>query len=226
MQVLCGEIPGLDLIGFAADGATALGAIESLSPALLLLDIAMPALDGLAVARAVDGLPARPAIIFCTACEQHAIAAFDVAATDYLLKPISRERLLRGIARVRDRPARGAGGGEKGSGWMQDIWVPHRDAMIRPAVCEIDRIEAERDYMRLWRGAASYLLHETISRLDSRLDPRLFVLLRRSVIVRRTLIRSLRHDGLGNWTALLDDGTGIRVGPTFLAGVKAMLRGG
>ncbi len=78
--------------------------------------------------------------------------------------------------------------------------------------------------MRLWRGAASDLLHETVTRLDSRLDPRLFVRLRRSVIVRRVSIRSFRHDGLGVWTAVLRDGTDIRIGPTYLAAIKAMLR--
>src|SRR6185503_19439564 len=85
LQILCARIPDLTLIGTAADGAGALRLIESLSPDLLLLDIQMPGMDGMAVAQALANRPQRPALIFVTAFDQFAVAAFDVAAVDYLL---------------------------------------------------------------------------------------------------------------------------------------------
>ena len=221
LRVLSEAIDDLRVVGIAGDGIAAIAAIERLSPQLVLLDIAMPGLDGIEVARAVGALPSRPAIAFCTAYDQHALAAFEVGAFDYLLKPISRERLSRSISRLRAFPSQPAT--LKPRIWIDDVWVPHRGVMHRLPVADIDRIEAERDYVRLWAGSSSYLLHETISRLESRLDPESFVRLRRSVIARRSLLTGLRHDGLGIWSALLSDGSAVRIGPTFLAGVKMLL---
>src|SRR5471030_3031008 len=87
LQILCARIAGVSLVGTATDGASALRLIEALAPDLLLLDIQMPGMDGMAVASALAKQPSRPAIIFATAFDQFAVAAFDVAAVDYLLKP-------------------------------------------------------------------------------------------------------------------------------------------
>ena len=100
--------------------------------------------------------------------------------------------------------------------------MPHRSELIRLATDQIDRIEAERDYMRLHVGQHSYLLHQTISSLEERLDPQQFVRLHRSHIVRRDHIARLRHDGSGVWFAALADGGEIRIGRTFLANARAM----
>ena len=81
---------------------------------------------------------------------------------------------------------------------------------------------AERDYMRLHVGANSYLLHQTISSLENRLDPQQFVRLHRSHIVRRDHISRLRHDGSGVWSACLADGGEIRIGRTYLAAARAL----
>lgn len=224
MRILCAAVAGVEVVGSASGGTDAIKAIEKLAPDLVLLDIAMPGLDGFAVARAVEALAEPPAIVFCTAYDQHALAAFEVAALDYLLKPISAERLSRAIERVRGMARRTAAAPVTRRPWIEEIWLPHRGAMIRLAATDIDRIEAERDYMRLWTGSASYLLHETITRLERRLDPDTFIRLRRSVIVRRTLVVGLRHDGLGIWSALLRNEGEVRIGPTFLAGVKSMLK--
>ena len=103
LHILCARIAGLTLVGTAADGAGALRLIENLKPDLLLLDIQMPGMDGMAVAQALANRPERPALIFVTAFDQFAVAAFDVAAVDYLLKPVEAERLERAVARIRDR---------------------------------------------------------------------------------------------------------------------------
>jgi two-component system response regulator AlgR len=223
LQILCARVADLNLVGTASDGAAALRLAEALKPDLLLLDIAMPGLDGMSVARALEKLDPVPAVIFVTAFDQYAVAAFDVAAVDYLLKPVAEDRLERAIARVRNKPAGEPPGSSAGQpAFTQEFWVPHRAEMIRVAACEIDLIEAERDYMRLHVGPRSYLLHQTITELARRLDPAAFVRLHRSTIVRRDRISGFKHDGMGAWTAQLTDGKELRIGRTYLADARAM----
>lgn len=229
LQMLCAREPRISLVGTATDGEAALRLIEALKPDLVMLDIAMPLLDGVGVARAVGRMGLRPAIIFVTAFEGFAVEAFDLAAIDYMLKPVAHDRLTRSIDRVEialsKRPATAVDIGkatEAQPEWAEEFWVPHRSELIRVAASQIDRIEAERDYMRLHVGAHSYLLHQTISSLEERLDPQHFVRLHRSHIVRRDYIARLRHDGSGVWFACLADGGEIRIGRTYLANARTM----
>jgi len=223
LQILCAREPAIDLVGVASDGEAALRMVEALEPDLLLLDIAMPGLDGMEVARALEQRQRRPAVIFCTAFDQFAVAAFDVSAVDYLLKPVSAERLARAVARVREvlraPPAPAVAPSEHTS----EFWVPHRSEMIRIAAEDIDRIEAERDYMRLHVARRSFLLHQTITELERQLDPAKFIRLHRSTIVRRNFIAKLRHDGLGVWHADLADGSEVRIGRTYLPAAREMM---
>jgi len=222
LQILCAREPMIDLVGTASDGEAALRLIEALEPEMLLLDIAMPGLDGIGVARAVEKLDRRPAIIFCTAFDQYAVTAFDLSATDYLLKPVAQERLSRAVARIVER--RQTPLNEKADpDHAQEFWVPHRSEMIRIATQDIDRIEAERDYMRLHVGQRSFLLHQTITELERRLDPSQFIRLHRSTIVRRDRIARLSHDGMGVWHAVLTDEERIRIGRTYLPAARALM---
>ncbi len=223
LQILCSRVPELNLVGTASDGAAALRLTEALKPDLLLLDIAMPGLDGMSVARALEKLDPVPSVIFVTAFDQYAVAAFDVAAVDYLLKPVAQERLEKAVARVRaHRAAPVEAQATRADSFTQEFWVPHRAEMIRIAAREIDLIEAERDYMRLHVGPRSYLLHQTITELARRLDPASFVRLHRSTIVRRDCIAGFKHDGMGVWTAQLTGGKELRIGRTYLADARAM----
>ena len=224
MQILCAEQPAIALVGTAADGAAALRMIESLLPDLVLLDIAMPEFDGMAVAKALGRRETGPipAIIFVTAFDSFAIEAFDLAAVDYLLKPVSAERLGRAIVRVAERRSVSPAATKRVSAHVEEFWVPHRSELIRIAAIDIDRIDAERDYMRLHVGSRSYLLHQTIGTLEARLDPARFIRLHRSVIVRKDRIVRLGHDKAGAWYAELSDDAQVRIGRTYLAHVKAM----
>ena len=222
LQMLCAREPRIALVGTASDGEAALRLIEGLKPDLVMLDIAMPLLDGIGVARAVGRMGMRPAVIFVTAFEGFAVEAFDLAAVDYMLKPVAHDRLSRAIDRVEAALRNRLPEGEPQPEWAEEFWVPHRSELIRLATDQIDRIEAERDYMRLHVGQHSYLLHQTISSLEERLDPQQFVRLHRSHIVRRDHIARLRHDGSGVWFAALADGGEIRIGRTFLANARAM----
>jgi two-component system, LytTR family, response regulator AlgR len=223
MQILCAQLEGVTLVGAASNGEAALRLIEALSPDLILLDISMPGLDGMAVARATRGRAHRPAVVFCTAFDAYAVAAFEVPATDYLLKPVSAERLAMAVARVRAPAASPSPPTPReASGWLEEIWAPHRSEMVRVLTARIDLIEAERDYMRLHVGARSYLIHQTISELERKLDPAVFIRLHRSTIVRRDFIAGLQHDGLSTWRALLTNGRQVSIGRSHLSAAKAL----
>lgn len=224
LQLICAAQKDITLVGTASDGEAALRLVDQLHTDLILLDIGMPGKNGLDVARELASRENPPAIIFVTAFSNFAVEAFDVAAIDYLLKPVEVERLTLALSRVRERRAdhilqRKSADGEDG-GWTKEFWVPHKSELRRISASEIDRVEAERDYMRLHVGKNSYLLHQTISSLEQRLNPATFIRLHRSHLVRRDWIRGLRHDGGGVWMACLNCGTDIRIGRTHLSTVK------
>jgi two-component system response regulator AlgR len=220
MQVLCAEIPQLSVIGTASDGEAALRLAEKLRPELLLLDMTMPGIDGLGVARQLARRADPPAVIFVTAHEDFAVEAFDLEAVDYVLKPVAADRLERAIDRAIGRRDRART--DDNRQWLSEFWVPHRSELLRIDADQVDRIDAERDYVRLHVGERSYLLLQTIAGLEGRLDPAKFLRIHRSTILRRDRIRGLRHEGLGVWSAELDGGEALRIGRTYLRKVKAM----
>ena len=226
MQVLCAELDQLQVVGTASDGEAALRLAGKLRPDLLLLDMTMPGMDGLTLARRLGRLDAPPAVIFVTAHEDFAVEAFDLEAVDYVLKPVAVERLERAIDRAlmrRERHRQATGE----SDWLTEFWVPHRSELLRVDAAQVERIDAERDYVRLHvdKGDGqkrSYLLLQTIAGLEGKLDPARFIRIHRSTILRRDRIRGLRHEGLGVWSAELDDGETLRIGRTYLRKVKGM----
>ena len=222
LQILCARIANVSLVGTAADGNSALRLIKALKPDLVLLDIQMAGMNGIALAQVLAEAETRPALIFVTAYDHFAVAAFDVAAVDYLLKPVEAARLERAIARLSSHTGRLADDAACESAWTKEFWVPHRSEVIRIAVQDIDLIVAERDYMRIHVGPRSFLLHETISELERRLDPAEFVRLHRSTLARRDRIVGFKHNGAGAWQAQLRDGRWLRVGRTYLANARAM----
>lgn len=231
MRMICNQMPTIRVIGTASDGAMALDRIAELAPDLVLLDLTMPEIDGLEVARQLSGHAIPPAVIFVTAHDNHAVEAFDLDAVDYVLKPVEKDRLERAIARaVARRHAAPAQSTTATSLWLEELWVPHRSELVRIDVSEVGRIDAERDYVRLHVGASgsggearrSYLLLQTIAGLEARLDPERFIRIHRSIILRRDRIAGLRHDGLGVWSVETSDGEQLRIGRTYLAKVKAM----
>ena len=243
LQVICARIETLRIVGTAADGAAALRMIDALRPDLVLLDMTMPELDGLSVARhialASRDAAARPAVIFVTAHDSFAVEAFDLDAVDYVLKPVAADRLERAVTRALSRREKSGGDGRGGDGpretqggarsdpaggqdHIDEFWVPHRSELLRIAARDVQRIDAERDYVRLHVGEVSYLLLETIGGLEERLAPADFIRVHRSTILRRDFITGLRHEGLGVWCAELADDSAVRIGRTYLKAVKAM----
>lgn len=230
IQVICAEIETIRVIGTASDGAAALRLAEKLEPDLVLLDMTMPELDGLGVARKLAARDNPPAVIFVTAHDHFAVEAFDLDAIDYVLKPVAADRLSRAIGRALERRNTNGSSHNEASEWLSELWVPHRSELLRIAVSEVHRIDAERDYVRLHVAAPgeegessrTYLLLQTIAGLEARLDPEKFIRIHRSTILRRDNIRGLRHDGLGVWSAELMNGEALRIGRTYLSRVKKM----
>ena len=220
MQVICAEIDQISVVGTAGDGTAALRLAEKLKPDLLLLDMTMPGMDGLAVAQKLARTPDSPAVIFVTAHEDFAVEAFDLDAIDYVLKPVNVERLARAVDRAISR--RGSARPNANGKWLREFWVPHRSELLRIDALQVERIDAERDYVRLFVGDQTYLLLQTIAGLEDKLDPEQFIRIHRSTILRRDRIRGLRHEGLGVWSVELDDGEELRIGRTYLRKVKAM----
>lgn len=222
LRIICAGIPEIDLIGTSNDAADAMRLIATLRPDLLLLDIAMPGVTGMEMAQQLAQRvpPGRaPAVIFVTAFDNFAVAAFDVAAADYLLKPVDPVRLQRAVVRARDRVAMAD---STASPWLAEFWVTLRGDIVRIAAADVDYIVAERDYMRLHTGGRSFLIHETIARLETRLDPQSFVRIHRSVIVRRDRVAQLLHDRAGGWRVALVDGAILPVGRSHAAKAKAI----
>jgi len=221
LQLLLARSEGVSLVGTASDGEGALRIAEAVAPDVVLLDIAMPGMDGIEVARALSESDVDPVVIFVTAFDNFAVAAFDVAAIDYLMKPVDPVRLERALARVRDHLAGGARATHRrDTAHVEEFWVPDHNGLVRIAASDIHRVTAERDYMRLHVGTRSWLIHRTIGKLEEDLDPALFIRVHRSVILRRDAITGLFRDEAGHWTARLSDGGEQRIGRSYIDDVK------
>jgi two-component system response regulator AlgR len=219
LQVLLSRSKGATLVGTAGDGDSAVAMAETLRPDVLLLDIAMPGLDGIAVARALAEQELSPAVVFVTAFDQFAVAAFEVEAVDYLMKPVEPARLQRALERARDylehRRSQAAPKPAQKSKWIEEFWASDLSGLVRIAARDIDRVSAERDYMRLHVGRRSWLIHHSMTALEEGLDSALFVRLHRSAIVRKDFIAGFSRNASGRWIARLADGTEQPVGRLY-----------
>lgn len=217
LRLMCSAIEALAVVGSCNDGPSLLAALPIVRPDVVLLDIAMPGLNGIEVARALE--TTETAVIFVTAHHTHALDAFEVSALDYLLKPVTSERLERAIRRARTQ-ARPVQSAEFRSN--RELWVRSRGEMLRIVLDEVEVFEAERDYVRLHIGDRSHLVHHTIKSMQAKLDPAKFIRVHRSTIVRRDQVRRLTSKGAGVWTVELIDGRTYSIGGSYLVPVKAL----
>lgn len=213
------------IVGEYADGVAALEGIRTTSPDLLLLDIQMPALDGLGMLRE---LPAgqRPMVVFLTAYDNFAVRAFDLRAIDYVLKPIDDERFDEALQRARElhamrirerAPADRNARSEAPDSYLTRFSVRTGRRTDIVQVADVEWIEADGDYATLRTAHGDHLLRESLAALSEQLDPEQFVRVHRSTIVR--LDRIAEFQSLTNRDALLRlrDGTPIRVSRTYIA---------
>jgi DNA-binding LytR/AlgR family response regulator len=189
-------IAGLEFAGEASNGAEALSRIFDLRPDVVLLDLQMPELDGLAVVRSLTG-DRPPLIIFVTAYENHALAAFEVGAVDYLLKPVRRERLEKAIEKARRqlKPAPAAAASET----LRKI-VGRRGTdlyLLDPA--EIVAFQADGELVHIVTTGQRYLSDHSLKALDDKLEPKRFRRIHRSTIINTDHIRKISPLSSKRW---------------------------
>jgi two-component system LytT family response regulator len=221
-------VEGADLVAEAGSGAAAVDLVEETRPDLLLLDIQMPDFDGFEVVRRLS--PPRPAIIFVTAHDRYALRAFDLHALDYLLKPFARERFVEAVAHARTRLRHQAleplvAELERQRPYLTRVSVRRRGRIVVLPLASVRRIDAADNYVVLQTSGAEYLLRETLSRLDAKLDPSMFLRVHRSTIIRLDAIVHLEPRGTGDYDVTLADGARIPVGRSCRARVMRCLHG-
>ncbi len=174
----------------ASSGAEALRALDAERFDVVFCDIRMPGLDGLDLARVLGRFAVRPQVVFVTAHEQHAVAAFDVAATDYLLKPVRAERLAEALRRVVDTG--GAVSGHTASAPDETIAVELGGVTRFVRRSEVRFAVARGDYARLHTASDGHLVRISLTALEERWAPVGFVRIHRSTLVALAFIDEVR----------------------------------
>lgn len=223
MTMLLREDPAVASIAEARNGPDAVAAIRGTRPDLVLLDVQMPGMDGFAVLRALAPEEIPP-FIFVTAHDQYAIQAFDVNAIDYLLKPVTRERLAQALARVRERTAE-APDNRHVLALLQQIAAPPRyleRVALRASgritfvnVADILFAQAAENYVQLHLVSGRHLLHVPIATLEASLDPQKFLRIHRSLIVNARHVRELETGAHGEYVVVLQGGTRLSASRSY-----------
>ena len=206
----------VEVVGTADNGDDAIAEIRRLHPDLVFLDVQMPGLSGMEVAEKLGA--EMPRTIFCTAFDQYAIKAFDVAAIDYLLKPFDDERFHEAFRRARNAIP-------KKSPYLQRIPVEMRGQLRVVPVEKIDYITASGPYAELHIADKTFAVRERMQTLEERLDPDVFFRIHRSAIVRLDRIDSLRRAAGGDYAVRLKDGTELSLSRSRREELEQRLKG-
>ena len=198
--------PGVELVAEAADGREALHACAEHTPDLVLLDIAMPGIDGLEAARHLAAFEPRPAVVFCTAFDAHALSAFEAAAIDYLVKPVRPERLAAAIERARTFAA----GREHAEPPQSEQNRTHLCARLRGSlrlipVEDVHYLQAEEKYVVVHHARGEDLIEESLKSLEEEFGER-FIRIHRNCLVARHEIVELKRAADGHVQAVLRHG--------------------
>ena len=225
----------VEIVGMIGDGVSAVEAIRSLAPDLVFLDIQMPGMTGLEVVRTI-GPAEMPATVFVTAYDKHALAAFDLAAIDYLVKPFDDERFEKAFQRARRMARLEEGsrlrdkllavlqetGGQAptmkmptrartGARYLERIPVESRGKVRFIPVSDIDYILASGPYAELVVGDRKHLIREAMQNLENQLDPARFFRVHRSAIVQLDRVDALLKAPGGDCDVQLRNGVKIAV---------------
>jgi two-component system LytT family response regulator len=216
LRTLLEQERDVTVVAEAGDGATAVAAIVAEKPDLVFLDVHMPGLDGFEVIQHV-GSDRMPPVVFVTAYDQHALRAFEVQALDYLLKPFDADRFHGTLDRVRRYMEAGGQGDleRRLLALMRDLDRPSRPERLVVKSSgrlfflradEIDWIEAAGNYVKLHTGAEAHLMRETMTSIESRLNPDMFFRIHRSHIVNLERIKELQPWFNGEYVVVLQNG--------------------
>ena len=197
---------GIEVVAEAGDGLAALHACAELEPDLVLLDIVMPGIDGLEAARHLAAFEPRPAVVFCTAFDAHALSAFDAQAIDYLVKPVRAERLAAALDRVRTFAA----GREQVIASRPGRSRTHLCARLRGSlrlipIEDVHYLQAEEKYVVVHHARGEDLVEESLKSLEDEFGER-FVRIHRNCLVARHEIVELKRVPDGHVVAVLRHG--------------------
>jgi two-component system response regulator AlgR len=199
LRDLLAEIGGHEVVGEAGDGREACERADALSPDVVLLDIQMPVLDGLEAARHLSGFDPAPAVVFCTAYDAHALAAFEARAVDYLVKPIRRERLAEALERAKrftgDR-ARAVAEAMPQSQSRTHLCARLRGSLRLVPLDDIHYLQAEEKYVVVHHGRGEDLVEDSLKALEQEFGDR-FLRIHRNCLVARAELQELRRDADG-----------------------------
>jgi two-component system response regulator AlgR len=203
----CAE-PRCEVAGEAADGASALQWLREHSCDVVLLDVAMPGLDGLHLADELQHRPQAPAVVFVTAHGEHALRAFELEATDYLTKPVRRERLQAALQRVAARLAmpRTTAAPEP------VVVVSDRGRVVRVPVSEVLYLKAELKYVTLRTAEHTYVLDDALAELEQRLGDS-FIRVHRNALVAKRAVRALERRSIAGGDEEGGESWAVRVAP-------------
>lgn len=207
------------VVGEAGNVADAMTLIEAHAPQLLFLDIEMPSANGFELLHAIDSEP-RPVVIFTTAHQEFAHKAFEVNAADYLVKPFDDERLSRAMERARRFLAAPLDSPAPPHRHRERYAVRVRGEIVLVNAADVEYVSAEGNYARLHAGEKSYLIRDSMQRLEESLDPALFARVHRSAIVNLTRVKKLVLERDGSYEIVLASGATVPVGATYRSRVE------
>jgi two-component system response regulator AlgR len=220
LRRLLGQLDDVEVVGEAADGEAALAAQRRLQPDVLLLDIRMPGMDGMACARELARLPQPPAVIFTTAYSEHALEAFEAEARDYLVKPVRKERLAQALSRVQ----RLAPASEAGRPGRRHLTVRKQGNLHLIPVDDIRYFQADQKYVTAYLPDSEELLEESLKQLEEEFGPRL-LRVHRNALVSLDALLGLEKDGEGHhYVTLRDIGRGPEISRRHLAEVRRIIK--
>lgn len=207
LRSLLNGYAGVELVAEAENGMQALHACAEHQPDLVLLDIAMPGVDGLEAARHLAAFDPRPAVVFCTAYDEHALSAFEAAAIDYLMKPVRPERLAAALERARTFMAgREAHAPMPANGSRRThLCARLRGSLRLIPIDDIHYLQAEEKYVVVHHARGEDLIEESLRSLEEEFGER-FVRIHRNCLVARHELVELKRSGDGHMQAVLRHG--------------------
>jgi len=226
LGTLLRECGNVEIVGEAANGRDAVAAVARLAPDVVLLDIRMPLMDGLEAARHVAGFDAPPAVIFCTAYDEHALAAFEANAVDYLVKPIRRERLQAALERARKFTTSTFEKIEAvvGASRRSHLCARVRGNLVLVPVNDIQYLLAEDKYVVVHHPGGEVLVEEALKALETEFAER-FVRIHRNCLVARERLTALTRSNDGRVFAQLHGVTApLEVSRRNLPGLRKLVR--
>jgi two-component system LytT family response regulator len=187
------DVDWLELVGEAGSGPEGMALIDRLTPSLVFLDVCLPDMTGLEV---IQRIRHSPDIVFTTAHDRFALAAFEVGAIDYLLKPFGPQRFQAMLARVRTRLAAAAVPGAERARHalafpLRRLFARTGDRIVPIPVERIRRVQAQGDYIEVHCASGVFLLHMALGELASRLDPESFLQVHRSHLVNLAAVKAM-----------------------------------